>query len=102
LDNKLVDIVKDDYRKAELDVPLRALLDVCARLTIKPWTIAQSDLSTLHGHGWSDGAIHDAFQVVSYFSYINRVCDGLGIDHETFMPNKPASWYRDPRGDEIR
>ncbi len=94
-------MVKDDYRKAELDVPLRALLDVCARLTIKPWTIAQSDLDKLRGHGWSDTAIHDAFQVVSYFSYINRVCDGLGVDLEAIMPDKPASWYRDPHSDEI-
>jgi len=29
-----------------------------------------------------DRAIHDAIQVVSYFNYINRVADGVGVDDE--------------------
>jgi len=27
-------------------------------------------------------------QVISYFNYINRVADGLGVDLEDWMPEK--------------
>jgi hypothetical protein len=29
-----------------------------------------------------DAAIHDALQVVSYFNYINRIADAVGVDAE--------------------
>ena len=35
------------------------------------------------------GAISNAVQVVSYFNYINRVADGLGVDLEEWMPPHP-------------
>lgn len=40
--------------------------------------------------GLSDRAITDAVQVISYFNYINRIADGLGVDLEPDMPPKPA------------
>jgi alkylhydroperoxidase family enzyme len=40
------------------------------------------DVDALRAHGWKDPAIHDAIQVVSYFNYINRVADGVGVDDE--------------------
>ena len=36
----------------------------------------------VRSEGWSDAAIHDALQVVSYFNYINRIADVVGIDDE--------------------
>jgi alkylhydroperoxidase family enzyme len=35
--------------------------------------------------GLDDVAIHDAAQAVAYFSYINRIADGLGVDLEPEM-----------------
>ena len=52
------------------------------------------DTEQLRQHGFDDEAIHDAFQIAAYFNYINRVCDGLGIDLEDFMPSEPAGWKR--------
>ncbi len=52
------------------------------------------DCERLRSHGFDDEAIHDAFQVAGYFNYINRVYDGLGVDREEFMPEKPAGWKR--------
>ena len=52
------------------------------------------DIDQLRRHGFDDDAIHDAFQIAAYFNYINRVCDGLGIDTEEFMPPEPAGWKR--------
>ncbi len=40
------------------------------------------DADGLRGHGLSDVAIHDTIQVVSYFNYVNRVSDAVGIEDE--------------------
>ncbi len=47
-----------------------------------------SDVDALRAQGFDDRAIHDAFQIAGYFNYINRLCDGLGVDLEEFMPPK--------------
>ena len=46
----------------------------------------RSDVDELRAHGWSDAAIHDAFQVISYFNYINRIADAVGIEDEPEWP----------------
>jgi alkylhydroperoxidase family enzyme len=51
-------------------------------LTRAPASTGQAGVDTLRAHGWSDEAIHDAIQVISYFNYINRVADGVGIEDE--------------------
>lgn len=50
--------------------------------------MSADDVETLRGYGFDDRAIHDAFQVAGYFNYINRVCDGLGVDLEEWMPGR--------------
>jgi alkylhydroperoxidase family enzyme len=44
-----------------------------------------ADVEALRRHDLSDAEIHDVVQVVSYFNYINRVADALGVDPEDFM-----------------
>jgi len=43
------------------------------------------DLENLRYCGFDDRAIHDATQVISYFNYITRVADGLGVEPEDFI-----------------
>ena len=43
------------------------------------------DLEVLRSHGLNDRAIHDATQVISYFNYINRIADALGVEPEDFI-----------------
>lgn len=45
----------------------------------------EADVLALRDVGLSDPAVHDAAQVVSYFNYINRVADALGVEVETFV-----------------
>ena len=45
-------------------------------------------MDALREHGWSDAAIHDAIQVVSYFNYVNRVAEAVGIDDEPEWPSR--------------
>lgn len=47
--------------------------------------MAKTDVQELEAAGFSQEAISDAAQVVSYFNYINRIADGLGVDLEPEM-----------------
>jgi len=53
--------------------------------------MAPADADALRAAGFDDRAVHDAAQVASYFSYINRVADGLGVDPEPDMPPDPRT-----------
>jgi uncharacterized peroxidase-related enzyme len=61
---------------------VRALCDFAVRVTQEPASVAEDHIQDLRNEGWSDAAIHDAIQVVSYFNYINRVADAVGIEDE--------------------
>ena len=54
--------------------------------------MAESDVQRLRDHGFDDEAIAIATQVVSYFNYINRVADGLGVDDEDGMTPPREEW----------
>lgn len=54
--------------------------------------MGEPDLQRLREHDFTDEQIHIAAQVVSYFNYINRIADGLGVDLEDWMTLDPAEW----------
>jgi uncharacterized peroxidase-related enzyme len=74
--------VAADWPSAPLSPTDRALAAYADKLTRAPATMTAADVEALRRHGLTDRAIHDATQVVSYFNYINRVADALGIDPE--------------------
>lgn len=82
VDHALADRVRDDWRGAGLDRATTALLEYGEKLTRAPGSVSDADIDLLRDAGWNDRAIHDAAQVVSYFNYINRIADGLGVDPE--------------------
>jgi alkylhydroperoxidase family enzyme len=53
--------------------------------------VGEADVEALRGHGLSDAGIHDAIQVVSFFNYINRIAEGVGIHSEPEWRERPAS-----------
>jgi len=83
-----VDQIKEDYRKARLNVRQSALCDFAEKLTLTPAKTTPTNLEKLRQAGFSDNDILDAVQVISYFSYINRIADGLGVDLESWMKRK--------------
>jgi alkylhydroperoxidase family enzyme len=50
--------------------------------------MTQDDVKELETHGFSHNAISDAAQVISFFNYINRIAEGLGVDLEESMQTK--------------
>lgn len=61
---------------------MRALCDYAVKLTKVPSSVGFADADGLRSHGWDDTAIHDAIQVISYFNYINRIAEGVGVEDE--------------------
>jgi len=55
------------------------MLDYVAKLTLQPATICEEDIDALRLHGFDDVAILQINLIASWFNYINRVADGLGV-----------------------
>lgn len=55
------------------------------KLTLHPAQMTEADIIALRELGLDDRSIHDATQVISYFNYINRIADALGVERETFI-----------------
>ena len=57
-------------------------------MTLKPGEITQLDYKELQKNNFDDKAISEIVQVISFFNYINRVADGLGLEPEEFIDEK--------------
>jgi alkylhydroperoxidase family enzyme len=55
------------------------MLDYVAMLTRKPADVQRADVENLRVHGFDDTAILQINLIASWFNYINRVADGLGV-----------------------
>ena len=75
----LVAALQQDYRSADISTRQRAMLDYADKLTRDPGTLRAADLQALRAAGLDDRSILDLNQTVSYFAYVNRVADGLGV-----------------------
>jgi alkylhydroperoxidase family enzyme len=55
------------------------MLDYVATLTREPAAVQRADVENLRAHGFNDTAILQINLIASWFNYINRVADGLGV-----------------------
>lgn len=60
----------------------RALLAYADVLTRSPADLTEQPIAALRDAGCDDLTIHDACAIVSYFAFVNRVADGLGVELE--------------------
>jgi uncharacterized peroxidase-related enzyme len=81
-DDALVAQLKEDYTRAALSARERALLDYALKLTLRPSEMRKQDLVRLREAGLSDAAILDLNLVTSYYAFVNRLADGLGVELE--------------------
>jgi alkylhydroperoxidase family enzyme len=58
------------------------MLDYVAKLTMAPARCSRADVDALRQVGFSDQAILQINLIASWFNYINRVADGLGVGRE--------------------
>jgi uncharacterized peroxidase-related enzyme len=79
LDEELTAALRRDYTQARLSDQDRAMLDYVAKLTREAPRIVPEDLDKLRQVGFDDRGILQINLIASWFNYINRVADGLGV-----------------------
>ena len=92
----------EDYRQADLEQPLRLLLDFAVQLTHDPHAGGEPAILALRAAGWSDAAILEAVEVIGFFNYYNRLVDALGVEPEPEWDAEGDGEQRSPHehGDE--
>ena len=84
-DDKLVDQIASDYRDADLSSKQMRMLDYARKLTETPSLMTPADVDQLREVGFSDEDILAICEVVSYYAYVNRIADGLGVQVEPWF-----------------
>ena len=79
LDESLSEAIKQDYTTADVTPAERVMLDYVAKLTRSPALMSREDVESLRQVGFDDTAILQINLIASWFNYINRVADGLGV-----------------------
>jgi uncharacterized peroxidase-related enzyme len=82
LDKELVDALERDYTTAPITVQERVMLDYVVQLTKDATRIGKGDHEKLRASGFDDQAILQITLIASWFNYINRVADALGVGRE--------------------
>jgi uncharacterized peroxidase-related enzyme len=82
LDEKFVSQLQEDYTKAPLSEQDRAMLDFVVQLTKDATRITREDHARLRAVGFDDKGILQITLIASWFNYINRVADALGVGRD--------------------
>jgi len=82
LDDALVKALQEDYTRAPLTDQERAMLDYVVQVTKEATRIGPSDHERLRAVGFDDTAILQITLIASWFNYINRVADALGVGRD--------------------
>ena len=75
----MVRALKEDYENAPLADQDRRMLDYVIQLTKDATRISPADHAGLREVGFDDRAILQITLIASWFNYINRVADALGV-----------------------
>jgi uncharacterized peroxidase-related enzyme len=78
----LVEALKADYTSAPITEQDRVMLDYVVQLTRDATRISRKDHERLHEVGFDDRGILQITLIASWFNYINRVADALGVGRE--------------------
>ena len=79
LDQELVAALEKDYRSAPITEQEKAMLDYVVQITRDATRISPSDHERLRSAGFDDKGILQITLIASWFNYINRVADALGV-----------------------
>ena len=75
----MVAALEDDYRKAPISEQEKVMLDYVVQITRDATRISPADHERLRAAGFGDKGILQITLIASWFNYINRVADALGV-----------------------
>jgi uncharacterized peroxidase-related enzyme len=78
----LVRALQEDYRTAPISEQELAMLDFVAQITKDATGISPKDHDRLRTVGFDDRGILQITLIASWFNYINRVADALGVGRD--------------------
>jgi uncharacterized peroxidase-related enzyme len=82
LDDDLVSALRKDYKTARISEQERVMLDYVVQLTRDATKIGRADHERLRAAGFDDRSILQITLIASWFNYINRVADALGVGRD--------------------
>jgi len=82
LDKALVQALEEDYTTAPITPQERVMVDYVVKLTKDATRCSKNDIAGLRAAGFDDRGILQITLIASWFNYINRVADALGVGRE--------------------
>ena len=78
----MVAALEDDYRNAPITEQEKVMLDYVVQITRDATRISPADHERLRAVGFDDKGILQITLIASWFNYINRVADALGVGRQ--------------------
>jgi uncharacterized peroxidase-related enzyme len=82
LDKELIESLQKDYTTAPITSQERVMLDYVVKLTKDATKVWKDDIERLRSVSFDDRGILQITLIASWFNYINRVADSLGVGRE--------------------
>ena len=82
LDENLIEALRADYKTAPITEAERVMCEYVVQLTKDATKISPRYHAQLRAHGFDDTAILQITLIASWFNYINRVADALGVGRD--------------------
>jgi uncharacterized peroxidase-related enzyme len=82
LDKELVEALQTNYQSAPISEQDRTMLDYVVKLTKDATKVSPDDHGKLRAVGFDDRGILQITLIASWFNYINRVADALGVGRD--------------------
>ncbi|HET6181189.1 MAG TPA: hypothetical protein VFE61_30005 [Candidatus Sulfotelmatobacter sp.] len=78
----MVEALEKDYANAPISAQDRVMLDYAIKITKDATKVWKNDIEGLRKAGFDDRGILQITLIASWFNYINRVADALGVGRE--------------------
>jgi uncharacterized peroxidase-related enzyme len=82
LDEKMVGALQENYKTAPISEQDKVMLDYVVQLTRDATRLSREDHERLRAVGFDDKGILQITLIASWFNYINRVADALGVGRD--------------------
>jgi alkylhydroperoxidase family enzyme len=84
----MVEALRKDFRSAPISEQNKVMLEYVVKLTRDATQCSPEDHAKLRAVGFEDRGILQITLIASWFNYINRVADGLGVGREGKAENR--------------